>query len=42
MRTELEQALQQAQQGAVARAAEVVERIKELPRVPSFHMLCVA
>ncbi len=32
MRTELEQALQQAQQGAVARAAEVVERIKELPR----------
>lgn len=32
MRTELEQALQQVQQGAVAQTAEVVERIKALPR----------
>lgn len=32
MRTELEQALQQVQQGATARTAGVVERIKVLPR----------
>lgn len=32
MRTELEQALKQVQQGAVDQTAEVVERIKALPR----------